>query len=566
MVAVDLGTGGPKAAVVSAGGQVLAHAFEPVALQHTDDGGVEQDPREWWQASRRAIRRAVAASGVAAADVVGIGCTAQFACTVAVDPGGEPLGNAISWLDGRGAPFVRRQLGGPVTVLGYDVRKLARWVRLTGGAPTLSGRDPIGHIHFLRHARPDIYRAASTFLEPVDFLNLKLTGRVCASGDSMCLYWLTDNRDVHNIRYADSLVTMAGLERRTLPELVPTNSVIGGLQERAARELGLPSGTPVVTGTGDLHSVAVGSGAVADFAAHLYIGTSSWVSCHVPFKKTDALRNVASIPSALPGRYIVADEHETAGACLTFLRDSLLFADDGVFPGSPAGGPGISPPEDALERFNRVAATVPPGARGVIFTPWLNGERSPVDDHTLRGGFHNLSLSTTRADLVRAVFEGVALNSAWLLQAVERFVGRSLDALAFVGGGARSDLWAQMHADVTGRTVRQMQDPVLANARGAAILVLLALGRCKVDDVPLMVSVAAEYRPSPAAAGLYRARLKEFVQLYRRTKGIHKRLNGRGRVQVVGGAPSGAHSGEHGVGPPLEGAGQGLEGAGQGEA
>ncbi len=516
MVAVDLGTGGPKAAVVSSGGVVAAHAHEPVGLSLLPGGGAEQDPKEWWSALVSTVRQALEASSVAPDDIVGVGCTAQFAGTVAVDRAGEALGPAISWLDSRGSRYVRRLLSGPVKVMGYDARKLARFVRLTGGVPTLSGRDPVGHIQFLRHERPETYREAAAFLEPVDYLNAKLTGRICASADSICLYWVTDNRRIDDLRYDDALVAMAGLERRHLPELVPTNSVIGGLSGGAADELGLRPGTPVVAGSGDLQSAAVGSGAVADFAAHLYVGTSSWISCHVPFKKTDPLRNVASIPSALPGRYIVADEHETGGACLTFLRDNLLFPDDGL---------GSAPPSDPMARLNEVAASVPPGARGVIFTPWLNGERTPVDDHTLRGGFHNLSLATTRADLVRAVFEGVALNSRWLLQAVEHFVGRPFDSLAFVGGGARSDLWAQLHADATGRRVRQVADPVLANVVGAGLLTLLALRRVRLDDVPRMVKISAEYRPEPGAARLYGDLAREFVHLYKATKGIHRRLN-----------------------------------------
>ena len=263
---------------------------------------------------------------------------------------------------------------------------------------------------------------------------------------------------------------LAGLERAKLPDLVPTGSVLGGLTPGAAAELGLLPGTPVVAGTGDLHSAAVGSGAVADFDGHLYIGTSSWISCHVPFKKTDPLTNIASIPSGIPGRYLVADEHETGGACLTWLRDNLLF------------------PDDALRRRRcrrRTASSArsttwprrcPSASHGVLFTPWLNGERSPVDDHTIRGGFHNISLSSTRADMVRAVFEGVALNSAWLLGAVEKYCKRRFESLAFVGGGANSDLWSQIHADATGRTIRQIADPVLANVRGAGLLTLLALG------------------------------------------------------------------------------------------
>jgi xylulokinase len=295
--------------------------------------------------------------------------------------------------------------------------------------------------------------------------------------------------------------------------------VIGGLSQIASDELGLPQGTAVTTGTGDLHSAAVGSGAVADYAAHLYMGTSSWISCHVPFKKTDALRNVASVPSGLPGRYLVADEHETGGVCLTFLRDKVLYPDDGL------GDLGCSPPEDFLDRCNTVAARVPAGAHGVLFTPWLNGERCPVDDHTIRGGFHNMSLATDRSDMVRAVFEGVALNSRWLLGAVEHFVGRRLDPLAFIGGGANSQLWAQMHADALDRRVRRMKDPVLANARGAGLLALLALGLVRVPDIGSMVEAEGDYVPDPATAVVYRELGKEFVRLYKRTKGIHRRLN-----------------------------------------
>ena len=287
---------------------------------------------------------------------------------------------------------------------------------------------------------------------------------------------------------------------------------------------------------GDLHSAAVGSGAVADFDGHLYIGTSSWISCHVPFKKTDALTNIASIPSGIPGRYLVADEHETGGACLTWLRDNLLFPDDALSPATPGSAAAAmpaspsrppAPPANFFGVLNDVASSVPVGSRGVLFTPWLNGERTPVDDHTIRGGFHNISLSSTRADMVRAVFEGVALNSAWLLGAVEKYCKRPFPSLAFVGGGANSDLWSQIHADATGRTIRQIEDPVLANVRGAGLLTLLALGYLTIDDIPGTVSVRAVYEPDPAAGEVYAALLKEFVNLYEKTKGIHKRLNGR---------------------------------------
>jgi len=517
VLAVDLGTGGPKVALVSATGRIAASAFEPVELRLLPGGGAEQDPADWWGAIVAATRRMMSDGAVPAERVVGVGCTAQWSGTVAADEDGTPLRPAVIWMDSRGSSAIRKQAGGLVNVLGYDVRKIQRWIRLTGGAPGHSGKDPLAHILWMRDSEPDVYRATFKFLEPVDWLNQRLTGRFAASHDSIVLHWVTDNRQIGAIDYDRTLLRMAGLERSKLPDLVPSATIMGHLRSEAAGELGLPVGLPVATGTGDVHSAAVGSGAVADFAPHLYIGTSSWISCHVPYKKTDALRNVASIPAALPGKYLVADEHETAGACLTFLVRNVLFGDDTLGSTVPDG--------NVYQLLDEVAAATAPGAHGALFTPWLNGERSPVDDHTIRGGFHNLSLSTSRSDLVRAVYEGVALNTRWLLGAVERFVGRRLDPLAFVGGGANSDIWAQIHADVTGRRIRQVADPVLANVRGAGLLTFLALGLMKVQDIGTMVDVRATYEPDPSQAQVYDKLYPEFVNLYKRTKQIHRRLN-----------------------------------------
>jgi xylulokinase len=517
VLAVDLGTGGPKVALVSATGRIAASAFEPVELRLLPDGGAEQNPASWWAAIVSATRRVITDGGVRVDRVVGVGCTAQWSGTVAAAEDGTPLRPAVIWMDSRGSSAIRKQASGAVNVLGYDVRKIQRWIRLTGGAPGHSGKDPLAHILWIRQTEPDVYRATFKFLEPVDWLNQRLSGRFAASHDSIALHWVTDNRQIGAIDYDRTLLRMAGLERSKLPDLVPSCTIMGQLRPEAADQLGLPVGLPVATGTGDVHSAAIGSGAVTDFAPHLYIGTSSWISCHVPFKKTDALRNVASIPAALPGKYLVADEHETAGACLTFLAGSVLFGDDALGRSTPDG--------NVYQLLDEVAATVAPGANGTLFTPWLNGERSPVDDHTIRGGFHNLSLATSRPDLVRAVYEGVALNTRWLLGAVERFVGRRLDPLAFIGGGANSDVWAQIHADVTGRRIRQVADPVLANVRGAGLLTFLALGRVKVEDISDMVDVRATFEPDLSQANVYDKLYPEFVNLYKRTKQIHKRLN-----------------------------------------
>jgi xylulokinase len=506
VLAVDLGTGGPKAAVVSAAGRIVAHASEPVALHLLDGGGAEQDPDEWWSAICTAARRALARSGVPTERLIGVGCTAQWSGTVAVGAGDKPLMPAVIWMDSRGNQAIRQVAGGPVNVLGYDPRKILRWVQVTGGAPGLSGKDPVSHILFIRDAFPDVYRLTEMFLEPVDYLNLRLTGRRSASFDSIAAHWVTDNRTIDRVDYDQRLLDVTGLDRSKLPDLVPPGTIMGELTTGAAADLGVPAGLPVAAGSGDVHSAVFGSGAVADFAAHLYIGTSSWISAHVPFKKTAPTSNVASIPAALRGKYVIVDEHETAGACLTFLRDNLGFGED-------------------FDSLNAMVDAVEPGSGRVLFTPWLNGERSPVDDHTVRGGFHNLSLSTTRAQMVRAVYEGVAFNSRWLLDAVEKFAGRRFDSLAFIGGGANSDQWAQIHANVLGREIRQMDDPVLANVRGAALLTLIALDRISVDEVPAMVEVRRSFSPDGATKDEYDLLFGEFVTMYKQTKGIFRRLN-----------------------------------------
>jgi xylulokinase len=174
-----------------------------------------------------------------------------------------------------------------------------------------------------------------------------------------------------------------------------------------------------------------------------------------------------------------------------------------------------------------LAATAPAGSGGVLFTPWIAGERSPVDDRRARGGWHNLSVTSTRAELVRAVLEGVAYNSRWLHVAVERFAGRRLDGLRLFGGGAVSDLWCQIHADVMDRTIERVADPVHTNLRGAALLAALALGALRREEVRDLVAVDRVFEPDPRNRAVYDRLYAEFPRLYRAQKRMFARLNGR---------------------------------------
>ncbi len=517
ILAVDLGTSGPKVALVTARGDIIGSAFEPTGLILLPGGGAEQDPADWWQAISKAAKRALAQNRTAARRIAAVCCTSQWSGTVAVNADGRPLMNAIIWMDARGAEPLKAITGGPIRMEGYSPSKLLRWLRLTGGAPSHVGKDPLAHIAYIKQAHPDIYAQTYKFLEPKDYLNLRLTGQFAASFDSIALHWVTDNRDLRRVDYDGRLLQIAGLPRQKLPDLRRAVDMLGPILPEIAAEWGVPPQTPVVMGAPDVQSAAIGSGAVSDFAGHLYIGTSAWLTCHVPFKKTDLLHNMASLPSAIPERYLVANEQETAGACLNFLRDNLLYQDDGL-------GTAV-PPADFYARLDRIAETVAAGSDGALFTPWLYGERTPVDDHTIRGGFYNLSLPHQRAHLIRAVFEGVAFNGRWLLKYVEKFIGRRMDGLNMIGGGANSDIWCQIHADVFDRPIRQVRHPIQANVRGAAFLAAAALGLISFSDIPQLVPIARTYQPNPAHRAIYDELFAEFLQLYQQNRKIYARLN-----------------------------------------
>ncbi len=517
ILSIDLGTGGPKVALFTSRGQYIAYEFERNTVQLLPHGGAEQDPQDWWRAIQIATQRLLARKLVPVEQIEALCCTTQWSGTVAVDQAGRPLMNAIIWMDARGAPYIKNITGGLIKVQGYDLVKLLTWLRLTGGIPGHAGKDSIAHILYIQREHPEVYQKTYKFLEPKDYLNLCLTGKFAASYDSITLHWLTDTRDLSRVDYSERLLRLAGMEREKFPDLRPAVEILGTLQPAAAEALGLHPKVQVVMGTPDLQSAALGSGVVGDYQAHLYIGTSSWIGCHVPNKKTDVLHNLAALPSAIPNRYLVCNEQQTSGACLDFLRDNILFHDDELL--IPTDLSGI------YQVFNRIAEGIPAGSGNLIFTPWLYGERTPVDDHKMRGGFYNLSLEHQRGHMIRAVFEGVAYNTRWLFGYVEKFIRRRIEALNVIGGGANSNVWCQIFADVLDREIRQTELPILANARGAAYLAGVALGHMGFADIEERVEITQRYQPDPENRQVYDKLFREFLNIYQRNRAIYARLN-----------------------------------------
>jgi xylulokinase len=502
---VDLGTGGPKVGLVSLTGRLAWFEHTRVATRVTADGGAEQDAGEWWRIVSDCARRGLASGAVVPDAVRAVAVTGQWASRVPVDAEGTPVAPCVMWMDTRGRHHSRALVGGRAA--GFDPRKALPWIRRSGGVPSPAGADPISHLLHLERDRPAIHAAARWYLEPVDYLTMRFSGQASASPASMLAAWLTDNRRIDGApTYDPELVALAEIDAAKLPPLRRTGSVIGTVADAVAADLGLPRGVQVITGVPDLHAATAGSGAAGLYEPHLSISTTGWISCPLPKKKTDPLRSMATVPGLGDGRYVLANSIDSAGVCLEWARDAL------------GGG--------ALEDLLTAAAAVPAGANGAVFTPWLGGTRSPAEDRGARAAWHDLSLATTQADMVRAVLEGVACHSRWLHEAVERFAKRRLEPVRVIGGGAQSDLWCQIHADVLDRRVERVADPASAILRGAALLAgiaLRALGPAQVRDA---VPVDTTFTPEPANRGVYDRLFKEMPRLHKAQRGLSVRLRG----------------------------------------
>jgi xylulokinase len=518
ILAVDLGTSGMKVALITTSGKVLGWETEPVRLLITPDGGAEQSPDEWWAAFLSAAKRLLKREQDAGPRIEAICCSTQGEGTIPVDKMGRALSNCILWMDMRGAPHLKKQLGGLINIDGASIEKVLRFARLTGGIPSVTGKDPAGHMLFIRDTQPELYSKTYKFLNVLDYLNLCLTERFVATFDSILTSWVTDNRDPDAVCYHDGLIATLGLDSAKLPEIVACSEVIGTLKMDVAETLGLSKEIKVVAGSIDNTAAAIGSGAVSDFAMHLYIGTSSWMASHVPFKKTDVLTSLASVPCAVPGRYLLTALQATAGGNLTYLRDNILYHKDELL--QEADVP------DIFKVLDKIAERVPAGANGVTYTPWIWGERAPVDDQTVRAGLYNLSLNNTREDIIRAFLEGIAFNTRWLLKPVEKFLGRKVESINIVGGGAQSEVWCQIFADVMNVEIKQVADPIYANARGAAWIGAVGLGEITFGDVPRLVKIKQVFQPRSANRALYDERFGLFKMIYGQMKPIYQKMNG----------------------------------------
>jgi xylulokinase len=500
VLALDLGNGGPKMAAVDPDGSILTVAHRSVDVQIGLDGEATQDAVQWWTAVGECVREVTSIMG---GDARAVAITGQWGSTVPVDASGTPVGPVLLWADTRARKHMRDVIGGPVSVQGFAPQKVIPWVRATGGAPTPSGADPTGHSLLLQREMPEIYARARWLLEPVDYLGMRFTGRAAATPASMILSWLTDNRIGAQPRYLPDLMRRARRDPGRLPPLLPMGSILGPLLPEVAETMGLTPGIPVTCGLPDLHAAILGSGAIDPYATHIAVSTTSWISARVPFKRTDVFHSIATVPGFDPHMPVVADNQEIGGAALRWLREQVF--------------------DDDYAVLTAEAASAPAGSEGVLFAPWLNGERSPVEDKDVRGAFLGLSLRTDRATMIRAALEGVALNSRWLFDVYEKFCKRRIDSVRILGGGAQSDLWCAIYAGVLDRPVEQVAQPRDAQLIGAALWAIVSLGEMTLPEAAERVRVEQVFAPGDCDREVYQGAYAEYRGLYKRLKGLGAR-------------------------------------------
>lgn len=483
VLAHDLGTTGNKASLFDLEGHPLVSAFEGYATDYPRPGWAEQDPADWWRAISRSTRRVLAESGRRGEDVAVASFSGEMMSCLLVDAKGLPLRKAIIWADQRAeaeASWMAERLGA------------AEGYRITGHR--LGASYTAAKVLWVRAHQPDLYTRTAKVLQAKDYAAWMLTGA-----------WATDYSDASGTnlfdlrerRWSGEILSALGLEPELLPPVVPSATVIGNVTRAAAEATGLAPGTPVVIGGGDGACATVGVGAVHPGDAYGYIGSSAWVSMVSREPLADPQQRVGNFAHQDPKYIFPTGSMQAAGGAYDWLERVLR-------------GDGS---QRLYQELDALAAATEPGAKGLIFLPYLIGERSPYWNPHARASFVGLSMAHGRAEMARAVLEGVAFNLRLILD-VFRELGAGFSALRLIGGGARSATWRQILADVFNLPILRPKLLVEATSLGAAIAGGVGVGLYPGYEVASqLVQVQPGEKPRPTAA----ARYDEIFPIFRET-------------------------------------------------
>jgi len=445
LLGIDVGTTGCKALLVAEDGRVAASTTSEYPMSTPQPLWAEQDPEDWWQVARRSIARVLTEAKATGSDVAGIGLTGQMHGLVLLDAHGDVLRPCIMWNDQRTAAqceAITRQLG---------VKQL---LELTGNVVLPGFTAP--KIAWVRDNEPQVYSRIASVLLPKDYLRYRLTGALVsdvsdASGTSLL--------DVARRTWSSEMVRALSINANWLPQLTESPEVSAHVSKQAAAETRLVAGTPVVGGAGDQAAQAVGTGTVVEGIVSVTIGTSGVVFVSSDKYRCEPQGRLHAFCHAVPGKWHLMGVMLAAGGSFRWFRDT--FCEREREEAKRAG-------RDPYDLLTEAASKIPAGSEGLLFLPYLSGERTPYSDANARGVFFGLSLRHTRAHLARAVLEGVTFGLRDSLELV-RALGIPTREVRATGGGASSGLWRQIVADIFASPIATVNVTEGA-AYGAALL------------------------------------------------------------------------------------------------
>ncbi|MBQ0078665.1 MAG: FGGY-family carbohydrate kinase [Eubacterium sp.] len=525
VIAYDFGTSGVKTCVFKVGEtiELVGSAYGKYDLFIMEDGGAEQDADQWWDAMCQTTRKLMSETQVEPGDIAGISFCSQMQGIVLVDKDGDAVRRPMSYMDQRAGAGMKEVQGHGIEISGANAFMLLKSLRLTSAAST-SVKDPVWKYKWVEKNEPDIFAKVDKWLDVKEYLICRATGEKVMTKDSAYATFLYRTRG--KWEFSDELCKMYGVHREHLPRVIDSTEAAGRLSEKAAGELGLVEGIPVYGGGGDANLIGVGAGATAVGQTHVYSGTSGWVGTVTDKQVVDIESMIAAIVGVEQGKYTYFAEMETAGKCFEWVKDHLALDEIGIYlkKNNVAEDP-ESTYNSLYEYMSDVIDDVQPGAGGVIFTPWLHGNRCPFEDPAAAGIFFNIKLDTGKAEMIRAVQEGICYHLRWMLECQDKKVKTS-QTIRFVGGGASSPVVCQMLADITGRTVETVHDTQDVGAVGAAMVVAVGCGAfSSIDEAASLIKVKERFTPNEDNKAVYDKTFKVFCELYKSNKKNFQLLN-----------------------------------------
>nr|WP_315025234.1 xylulokinase [uncultured Aminipila sp.] len=501
LLGIDIGTSGTKTVLFDVDANTISAKTCEYPLYQEQNGWAEQEPVDWWQATVAGIKYVIEESKINPKDIKGIGLSGQMHGLVMLDSKGNPLRKSIIWCDQRTGKEVE------------DMNRLLTPEKLIGitANPALTGFTA-AKILWVKKNEPGIYSQCAHILLPKDYIRYKLTGEFATEVSDASGMQLMD---ISKRNWSDEILDTLGINRELLGKMYESPDITGEVHKEAAAETGLAAGTIVVGGAGDNPAAAIGTGIVSEGSAFTTIGTSGVVYAISDKVAIDKKGRVHTLCASVPGKWTVMSCTQGAGLSLQWLRNNVCSNE-----AAEAKEKGVDP----YEIMTEMAAQTPIGADRLIYLPYLMGERSPHPDPDCRGTFFGLSAIHERKHLIRSVLEGVAYSQ---LECVDVFreMGVNINEMMICGGGARSDFWRQMFADMYQCPVSTIKAEQ-GGALGAAILAGVGAGVYKnlEDTCKKLILKKSIHEPIKANSVEYQKYYKLYKELYITLFGSYKKL------------------------------------------